>query len=180
MPILTSDFHRPALWHAPAPLRRMLPRATRVLPLLATTAFAACSVLAAPDEQVLGKADNYPCPSNRQSYSTADHHKVCAFTHMEKLFDWREVKAGSNVRPLPPLESAPLLTYQYKGKTYTLDDFLDHQRVTGLLILKNGMVVAERYQYAREPHAFRFPFDGEVHHRHPCRYRPSRRAHRVP
>ncbi|MFM8882928.1 MAG: serine hydrolase [Betaproteobacteria bacterium] len=33
----------------------------------------------------------------------------------------------------------------------SIDDFLDKTKTTGLLILKDGQVVAERYQYDRRP-----------------------------
>jgi len=42
-----------------------------------------------------------------------------------------------------------VITYRYEKARYHLDDYLEHQRVTGLLILKDGAIVAERYRYGR-------------------------------
>jgi CubicO group peptidase (beta-lactamase class C family) len=36
---------------------------------------------------------------------------------------------------------------------YTLADYLEHQRTTGLLVLKNGEIVAEHYRYGRKDDA---------------------------
>ena len=52
--------------------------------------------------------------------------------------------------PLPKAESAPKLEYRLEGQTYTIDDFLAHQRITGLLVIKDGQILAERYQYDRK------------------------------
>ena len=42
-----------------------------------------------------------------------------------------------------------------RNRTLALDDFLARQRVTGLLLIKDGEVLVERYQYDRTP-AHRF------------------------
>ena len=36
------------------------------------------------------------------------------------------------------------------GQIYTIDDFLAHQRITGLLVIKDGQILDERYQYDRK------------------------------
>jgi CubicO group peptidase (beta-lactamase class C family) len=36
------------------------------------------------------------------------------------------------------------------GRIYTIDDFLAHQRITGLLVIKDGKILDERYQYDRK------------------------------
>jgi CubicO group peptidase (beta-lactamase class C family) len=53
------------------------------------------------------------------------------------------------VTPLPATRQPPAIRYRFRNIGYTLDDYLEHQRVTGLLILKNGEIVAERYRYGR-------------------------------
>jgi CubicO group peptidase (beta-lactamase class C family) len=37
----------------------------------------------------------------------------------------------------------------FQGQTYSLQDYLDRQRATGLLIIKDGKILAEHYQYGR-------------------------------
>ena len=43
------------------------------------------------------------------------------------------------------------LGYRFENQSWTLDDFLAHQRVTGLLVIKDGAILFERYQYDRKP-----------------------------
>jgi CubicO group peptidase (beta-lactamase class C family) len=65
----------------------------------------------------------------------------------------RAVNRGVEVTPLPAAANPPAIRYRFRNLGYTLDDYLEHQRVTGLLILKNGEVVAERYRYGRDDKA---------------------------
>lgn len=60
------------------------------------------------------------------------------FPHMEKIFPGNLAKAGKKVRPLP------------KGKPLAIPEgeieaFLDTQNVGGLIVLKGGKIVLERY-----------------------------------
>ena len=41
------------------------------------------------------------------------------------------------------------MTYRFENQFYAIDDFLAHQRVTGLLLIKDGEILIERYQYDR-------------------------------
>jgi CubicO group peptidase (beta-lactamase class C family) len=47
--------------------------------------------------------------------------------------------------------SPPPVTWRWGLFSQSIDDFLDKTKTTGLLILKDGQVVAERYQYDRRP-----------------------------
>ena len=51
--------------------------------------------------------------------------------------------------PLPKMSTEPRIEYRFEQQTRTLDDFLDHQRVTGFLLIRDGEVLTERYQYNR-------------------------------
>jgi CubicO group peptidase (beta-lactamase class C family) len=46
---------------------------------------------------------------------------------------------------------APPLRYRFDGRVYSIDDYLAHQRTTGLLVIKDGQILIERYQYDRKP-----------------------------
>jgi CubicO group peptidase (beta-lactamase class C family) len=50
-----------------------------------------------------------------------------------------------------PLQAAgeQRIEYRFEDRTYTIDDFLARQRITGLLLIKNGELLIERYQYDR-------------------------------
>lgn len=121
--------------------------------LACIAAMAAAAAAAAPDEDALGKARGYPVPSFGPSFSLFDEtHKVGTFSHMDEVLWPRSVKSGAAL-PLPPLPSvaaqALAISYPFEGKTFTLEDFLARQRITGLLVIKDGAIVIERYQYER-------------------------------
>jgi CubicO group peptidase (beta-lactamase class C family) len=116
------------------------------LPLLA------CALAAspAPDEQELGKSDGYPYQRLSPDFSLmAERYKVGNFTQMERIFWPREIAAPPQARPLQPPTEPWRLTYDYNGKTYTVEDLLARQRITGLLVLKGDQIVYEAYQYER-------------------------------
>jgi CubicO group peptidase (beta-lactamase class C family) len=53
--------------------------------------------------------------------------------------------------PLPRWQDAPAISYRWGFSSKTLDDFMADTKTTGLMVIKNGLVVAERYQYGRQP-----------------------------
>ncbi len=53
--------------------------------------------------------------------------------------------------PLAAAAGGDKLGYRFENQAWTLDDFLAHQRVTGLLVIKDGAILFERYQYDRKP-----------------------------
>lgn len=60
------------------------------------------------------------------------------FPHMEKIFPGHVVKAGGKVHPLPAGKALDF-------PAADLDAFIDQQNVAGLIVLKDGKVVLERY-----------------------------------
>ena len=115
--------------------------------LLLLPAFGA---LAEPDEEVLGKADGYPRGTAATMH--AERFKVGSFSAADQITPSHRVARGDGeVTPLPRRGEAAI-AYRFKGQPRTLDAYLDRQRVTGLLVLKNGAIVAERYRYGRTEH----------------------------
>jgi CubicO group peptidase (beta-lactamase class C family) len=78
--------------------------------------------------------------------------EVKAFAHSDEWFPVRVVERGDAVHPLPaakiPLKN---VTFEAGGQHYDLFDYLALNRVTGLLILKNGNVVLEDYELGTGP-----------------------------
>ena len=106
----------------------------------------------APDEAELGKSDGYPIQALSPEFSLMNERfKVGTFSNMEKVFSPRIVATSPATSPLPPYDGSSSFTYPYGGQNYSVDDFLSRQRITGLLILKDGKIVLGRYQYDRKP-----------------------------
>jgi CubicO group peptidase (beta-lactamase class C family) len=107
---------------------------------------------AEPDEATLGKGLGYPVGTTANWY--VNPYRVGSWSAMDQVggLPTRRVDRGTGpVTPLPAAAQAPAIGYRYRNLGYTLDDYLEHQRITSLLILKNGEIVAEHYRYSRSP-----------------------------
>jgi CubicO group peptidase (beta-lactamase class C family) len=77
---------------------------------------------------------------------------VATFRNIDRLFPTREVKAGGTPAPLPKAEKQlTQVKFTSNGKAYDLFDYLALNRVSGLMILKDGKVAYETYQYGNTP-----------------------------
>lgn len=105
---------------------------------------------AAPDEDALGKAAGYPVGRDlKQAYEEA--YRVGSFSAMDSIAPSCSLAPADTPAPLERSPVEPAFTYRLQGRLFTLDDYLQRQRATGLLIVHDGRVVAERYNYARTP-----------------------------
>ncbi len=73
------------------------------------------------------------------------------YRNMEKVGPARVVRRGAHVFPLPAAARQISPTITYKGKTYTPESYMAAWRVSGLLVIKDGKVVLERYGLGRKP-----------------------------
>ena len=73
------------------------------------------------------------------------------YRSIESVYKVRTIKRGDYVRPLPkaPRQIAP--TWDYAGKSWTVDSYMQAYKVSGLLVLKDGRIVMERYAMGRKP-----------------------------
>lgn len=106
--------------------------------LIGLVAFAAA--LAAPDEDVLGKARGYPV-CGLQKGPTPQECLVGGYSHFDELVPGHKVARGAQVTPL---HAAP-------DPSLGAERFMDENRNTGLLVLKGERILAERYNYERKP-----------------------------
>lgn len=108
------------------------------------------SAVAAPDEDLLGKANGYPVGRNlKQAYD--ESHRVGSFSAMDSIAPSCSLAPSDKPVPLLKATEEPRFTYRFRGRTFTLDDYLQHQRTTALLVVHDGHIVAERYSYGRMP-----------------------------
>ena len=128
-----------------------LKNSTLVAGLMALCAFLGGACRAEPDEEMLGKSAGYPLgprwmavPNRVGSWSALDRVPGVA---------GQFVRHGDAVSPLPKASATRDIQYRYRNASYTLEDYLERRRITGLLLLKNGEIVAERYRYGRNDQA---------------------------
>ena len=122
----------------------------RILLLLVALVALPFPAAAAPDEELLGKAAGYPIGS-RGSWFFDESVRVGSFSNLDRLLPHYTLKKAASALPLPKAASEPTIEYRFENQTRTLDDFLSRQRVTGLLVIRDGEVLFERYQYDRTP-----------------------------
>jgi CubicO group peptidase (beta-lactamase class C family) len=100
-----------------------------------------------PDAEDYGASDGYPI-GNRSTFFRAPF-LVGSFSHLDQVFEGRLVRHATTPSPLARAASEPVVRYEYRGQTFTLDDYLARHPVTGLLIARGDTILIERYQYAR-------------------------------
>jgi CubicO group peptidase (beta-lactamase class C family) len=121
---------------------------------LARSLWAACTCLlafgthAAPDEAALGRAQGYPAGTTPRQYYE-ERYRVGSFSATASWSPYCTLAPAAQPLPLEAAARETSFHYRYGGQTYTLDDYMQHQRATAVLVLKDGQIVAERYNYAR-------------------------------
>lgn len=113
---------------------------------------------AAPDEAQLGQSRGYPL-GTAATYFYDEAVRVGSFSRLSEIDlrpnTWATLKPAPVARQLalsPSPQAADFakdLRWRLDGKTYTLDDYLTRQRIMGLMVIKQGQVLFERYQYER-------------------------------
>lgn len=126
---------------------------SRPLILLMTLLCAWQPAVAEPDEERLGKSQNFPTGNASTWYNNPYRVGSWSAMHMIPGIQTRRVGKALEVKPLPKAVQAADITYRYRSIAYTMAEYLERQRTTGLLILKNGEIVAEHYRYGRQDDA---------------------------
>ena len=123
--------------------------------LLSLLLIATCAV-AAPDEDRLGKAAGYPV-GTASTWFYDESVRVGSSTHQAEipgLYRGKVNELPPAAVPMPLVVAARAPDYRWsidQARDLTVDDFLARQRVMGLLIVKDGVIEVERYQYDRKP-----------------------------
>jgi hypothetical protein len=100
------------------------------------------------DEKALGKDRGYPAAPLIEQASQDEYIVWSNSGGYERFLQHRNIKAGS---PSSLTRSASPVTvaYEFRGAKYTLKDYLERRRATSLLIMKDGVIHHEHYQYDR-------------------------------
>jgi CubicO group peptidase (beta-lactamase class C family) len=71
--------------------------------------------------------------------------QVCGYRMLDQLFATRPVLRGERVALLPRGLALTALHYDSGGRSRTIDEFMLHNVVAGLLVIKDGQIRLERY-----------------------------------
>jgi len=108
------------------------------------------SAQAAPDEELLGKSKGYPV-GNRENWFFDETVRVGSFSNLDTILPHNILTKSPTPTEFKRSSSEPWVRYSFEGKSYGIDDYLQHQRTTGLLVIKDREILVERYQYDRKP-----------------------------
>ncbi len=96
----------------------------------------------------LGMQKGYPvCPQAL----TRPECRVGTWSANDQVAPSSVVRPSAEPLPLPSWQDAPDIRYRWGLFSKTLDDFMADTQTMGLMVIKDGRVVAERYQYGRQP-----------------------------
>ncbi|WP_293485453.1 serine hydrolase [Phenylobacterium sp.] len=70
---------------------------------------------------------------------------------MEDLFEAKVIARGPKVRALPAAAKTIDVSYTHDGRTWTTAEYMEAFRVSGVLVLKDGKILMERYGLGRRP-----------------------------
>lgn len=109
-------------------------------------AAAACALLAGA-----ACAADAPAQPGASILAWTPAQQAYGFRNMEKMAPFQTVRRGARVRYLPRSDHQIDPTFTVGGKTWTVSDYMTAYRVSGLLVIKDGKIMMERYGLGRAP-----------------------------
>lgn len=100
---------------------------------------------------VLARADADAAPLEERLGFWSPTEQELGYRAMETIFPANVIKAGGPVRELQVADQELEVAFLHEHRPYTVDDFMKINRVSGLLVIKDGRIVLERYGLGREP-----------------------------
>ncbi len=101
------------------------------------------------EEQPYPHSDE-PIGTDRQLYDAALPHDLAVSTYRntDRLFASRRVPRSGRPVDIPAGSAFPFeIRFSFRDSTYTLDDYIELNRVTAMLVLKDGKNLFETYRY---------------------------------
>jgi CubicO group peptidase (beta-lactamase class C family) len=77
--------------------------------------------------------------------------QATGYRTIERIFKTNVVKRGDHVHPLPAAGKPIAPAWDHDGKPWTIDSYMAAYRVSGLLVVKDGKIVLEKYGLGRKP-----------------------------
>ena len=75
--------------------------------------------------------------------------QAAGYRNIEKIQKVRTIERGTKVHPLPPAARQIAPNWTHAGQAWTVDSWMAANRVSGVLVLKDGQVMLERYGLGR-------------------------------
>jgi CubicO group peptidase (beta-lactamase class C family) len=73
-----------------------------------------------------------------------------SYRHWDQIFAVRTIARGGAVLPLEVGEPLAEFTYDYRGRSRTIADYMERNRVTGLLAIHDGVIRLEQYAHGAD------------------------------
>ncbi|HEY8572030.1 serine hydrolase [Phenylobacterium sp.] len=70
---------------------------------------------------------------------------------IESVYRVRVIPRGKRVHPLPKARREIAPTWEHAGKRWSVDDYMAANGVSGVLVIKDGKILLERYGLGRKP-----------------------------
>ncbi len=107
----------------------------------------AITLMAAPALAL--KGDVLP-PAGKSLLFWTPAEQSAGYRRMEDVVKFHTIRRGWRVHPLPHAKTPePQITFANGGTTYTPDTYMAADHISGLLVLKDGKIVLERYAMGR-------------------------------
>ena len=92
-----------------------------------------------------------PTMINARAHMFSPDLNFLTFQHMNQMFATRTVKAGTDVWQLPQKPVSLEGDYSLKGKTVSLEDYLEDTFTNALVVVKDGAIAYETYRNGSTP-----------------------------
>lgn len=96
-------------------------------------------------------ADPPPPPAGGAILSWTPEQQLYGYRNMEKVTPVHVVKRGDHVRDLPVAANRIDPKWTWNGKPQTTASYMEAMRTSGVVVLKDGKIVLERYGMGRKP-----------------------------
>jgi len=107
---------------------------------------------ATPDTQPARPTEDLPANPGILFWTPAE--TQVGFRSIDKVMPQltRTVKRGPAVRALPTAPGPELeVRFEHEGASFTTDSYMEKNRVSGIIVVKDGQVLLERYGLGRQP-----------------------------
>ena len=121
-------------------------RANRILAAFITSMLLSATIAAQEPRYVDPANDEALLPFDGYVLTDRGDAQIVRFRNWDRFNPVREIRAGEYTLDLPPTQHDwSDFTYEVEGESFTLDDYMLHNHTGGLLVIKDGNLLLERY-----------------------------------